>query len=212
MHLCGQLIPVVQKVTHLGHLVSNDLKDADDIAIKRGAFIGQANFILNTFKQLKSKYLYKIFTIYCMSFYGSQLWKLNEASLSPLLKSYNIALRKIFQLPYNSHRSIIYYLANGSSLLDLLSARTNSFINRCLTSCNVVVQTVAAISQGLASSTFGYNCVVLHNKTLENAASESESDWIYDLCQELMDCRDGHAMNGLSSDQNRFMLNYVSTA
>ena len=214
MYLCGQLIPLVQKVTHLGHIVSNSLNDNDDVIGKRAAFIGQVNFILNTFRMLKPQYLHKIFTIYCTSFYGSQLWKLNELALNPLLKSYNIALRKIFQLPYNSHRSILYSLANGSSLLDQLSNRTQAFIGRCLASTNRVVQVAANIGCRSARSTIGYNYVMLrlYNENRQNVSSEPGSDWIGEFCRELLDCRDGYGANGLSPEQNRVLLNFISSA
>ena len=210
IYLCGQPIPEVGSVKHLGHIINNNLDDSPDILAKRAAFIGQANFIISTFKYLTPMFLHKIFTVYCMSFFGSQLWKLEVKSLDPLVKSYNIALRKLFQLPYNSHRSVLYYLSGGSSPFDIIASRTKSFLDRCFTSPNKLISNLALQCKYLSSSTIGYNFTVLS----QNAGCSNEGNFnhINHLCLELLECRDGFSYNGLNKYENNILLNYMSSS
>lgn len=209
--LSGQIIPEVQKVQHLGHAINNKLNDVDDVIAKRAAFVGQVNFIINTFKQLKSKILYNIFNIYCMSFFGSQLWKLNAELLGPLNTSYNIALRKILQLPHNSHRAILYSMAAGRSLTEIICDRTWSFIQKCRQSCNTVVKNVTVYIDSVKSS-YMHNFVMLkYYPEMVQCNLTPVSEYTMNFCYELLDCRDGCSVNGLSSAENRALLNFIST-
>ena len=39
----GKLIEQVKSFSHLGHIITTDLDDSDDILYRRNCFVGQAN-------------------------------------------------------------------------------------------------------------------------------------------------------------------------
>ena len=46
-----------------------------------------------------------LFKSYCCLFYGSRLWKFNYPKFDKICKSWNIAIRTLLKLPYNTHTS-----------------------------------------------------------------------------------------------------------
>ena len=61
LYLNSRLLPVVDSVKHLGHVINSKLNDLSDVEAQRANFIGQVNFVLANFKSLKYPYLFKLF-------------------------------------------------------------------------------------------------------------------------------------------------------
>ena len=207
--LCGNKIPEVKEVKHLGHLISSDLDDDADIKHKRATFIGQVNFLTANFKSLRSFQLLKLFKSYCTSFYGSQTWLMDPSKFHRISASYNIALRQIFKLPYNTHRYILYYLANTCDLYSQLLHRTEIFLSFCLSSENVLVNKLSNTFYYDTSSFLGRNRILARSYIPDTSA---ESKHLLSLIRELVDCREGLATNGLSTCQTLCMLHYCCTS
>jgi len=74
----GKVIEFVSSYSHLGHVVTDSLDDGPDISKRQGDFIGQANSVRCDFRQLPSIVKYRLFSSYCTSFYGSELWHLSN--------------------------------------------------------------------------------------------------------------------------------------
>ena len=68
--------------SHLGHLLTDDLDDSDDIMKRQGDFIGQVNNVLCFFRQQASAVKYRLFCSYCTSLYGCELWQLSHNKLA----------------------------------------------------------------------------------------------------------------------------------
>ena len=65
-------------------------------------FIGYVNKLGSNFGKLQSKVFINLFKSYCL-FYGSPLWKFNSTGFDKCCKAWNIAIRKLLELPYNAH-------------------------------------------------------------------------------------------------------------
>ena len=74
----GKSIESVQSFLHLGHLITSSLVDDDDIGRCHGQFVGQVNDTLCYFRNLSSFVRYNLFLSYCTSFYGCELWSLDN--------------------------------------------------------------------------------------------------------------------------------------
>ena len=48
--------------------------------------------------------LANLFTSYCMSWYGCQIWHLSSKEIDRVATSWNIAVKKVWRLLYNTHR------------------------------------------------------------------------------------------------------------
>ena len=80
--LCGQCLPMVDSVVHLGNTLQCDLSDKLDIhLIKSMAFIQQANTVPFQFKWRDPETKMKLFNAYCLSLYGCALWRLNAPDI-----------------------------------------------------------------------------------------------------------------------------------
>ncbi len=55
---------------------------------------------------------------YCCHFYG-----FNDKNIKYIITAWNRAVRKIWNLPYDSHRTLICALNNGSNALDFIYTR-----------------------------------------------------------------------------------------
>ena len=50
-------------------------------------------------KQYRQDYPYKMYNIYCCSFYGSSIWDLSSQCVSKLYTAWNTAIRILFNVP-----------------------------------------------------------------------------------------------------------------
>ena len=60
---------------------------------------------------------------YCLSVYGCSLWTLNSSSLKVIETALNKLLRKLWNLPRNSHTTIVHSVAKCHSVSNLAFER-----------------------------------------------------------------------------------------
>ena len=85
----------------------------------------------------------KLMKAYCISFYGSVLWNLANASIRDVCVVWRKGLRLIWDLPYNIHCNLLQLLCDTLPLMDELGCRCATFITDVLESDNDVVSHVA---------------------------------------------------------------------
>ena len=97
-------LPFLKEVTHLGHILTYDLDHKPDIIRAVKDMNRKANSVLCRFSALDPCFLIKT---YCLSLYGCSLWSLSSPSIRIIEVAFNKLLRKIWNLPYNSHTGIL---------------------------------------------------------------------------------------------------------
>ena len=117
---------------HLGHLITSSLYDDEDIVRRRGDFIGQVNNVICYFRKLNSFVRNNLFRSYCTSFYGCELWSLDNHCIDDLSIAWRKGLRKIWNIPPQTHRDLIPLLNGCLPLLDEICQR---FIRFCTHIC-----------------------------------------------------------------------------
>ena len=70
-YIDGKEIAVVKKYLHLGHTISVQLDDEDDILAKRNSFCGKINNVLCYFRSCDPLVKVKLLRHYCCDYYGS---------------------------------------------------------------------------------------------------------------------------------------------
>jgi len=73
IYFCGQLLPFLDTVSHLGHLLHYDLNDTEDANSQLHDVVRKANCLLATFPRVGPFILTRLFQSYCLSLYGSGL-------------------------------------------------------------------------------------------------------------------------------------------
>ena len=110
------------KVTHLGHILSSDLNDKSDIirAVK-----GKANCIFHAVDPFVKCFLFKS---YGLSLYGCSLWSLSSSFLRIIEAILNKLLRKLWNLPRQSHSAIVHCVAHNDSISSFVFRRFLSLL------------------------------------------------------------------------------------
>jgi len=112
------MIDNVDRFSHVGHIITSSLFDGDDIVQRRNTFVGQTNNVLCFLNKLNTIFRLKLFKSYCTSIYGAELWALDNANIETFCVTWRKALRRILQLPYNSHSYFLRSLSNTLPVYD----------------------------------------------------------------------------------------------
>ena len=102
--LNGNDIEWVSKIKHLGNNLDISCNDELDCQIKTSHFIGHVNKLIVNFGHLLGYVLNKLSKLYCYSFYGSQMWRLGSLYFNKICTAWNIAVCKICNPSYTTHR------------------------------------------------------------------------------------------------------------
>ena len=68
----------------LGHVITHDCDDSEDINAKKRSLIGQMNKIICTFRKVNCFTMTKLVKSYCISFYGAEIWDLSHSDIESL--------------------------------------------------------------------------------------------------------------------------------
>ena len=100
--------------------------------------------MMSHYSHLQPNVLSRLFKSYCCSFYGSFLWQYNSRGFEKMCITWNKAVRKMYSLPYHTHRWILGPLTNQRHIKYQLFARdikllhsikcqiSNSIVRECL--------------------------------------------------------------------------------
>ena len=150
-------------VTHLGHRISHNLKDKEDILRAIKDLNRKANSVLYTFSFIDIFTLCFLIKTYCLSLYGCTLWSLSSVSLKLLQTSINKVFRRVWCLPRCSHTSIVLSIANMDFVHNCIQKRSNKFLSSCLASKVLLVKLIFSDCSQLAYTQVGYN--VMYNQS-----------------------------------------------
>ena len=145
LYLNGEMLEWTDTFKHLGNVFTADQKDDSDSQLKRGHFDRSVNGLCYKFEYtlLNSAVATRPFQNYCCSFYGSQTWNLSSSSFEFIFTAWNKAARKIFPLPYNTHRCLPPFIVQSSHMRNQLVERFRTFFATCMSSENLLINLLA---------------------------------------------------------------------
>ena len=136
MILCGNKLPWVDNIKHLGSLLTNDSDMmGSDTMQKRASYINRNNEFIQEFHFAHPISKVKINNSSNTSFYGCVLWDLFGKESLRLEKTWNVSMRKLLNLPRNAHRYLIEPISNTRHIISSLYSRFVRFIDKII-SCN----------------------------------------------------------------------------
>jgi hypothetical protein len=158
----GKPLENVKQYTHLGHIISSTFLDPQDVTYRRNCFVGQTNNLLCFFSQLDLTVKLKLFKSYCSSMYGCELWSLSDDCIQIFCTAWRTGLRRVLNLPCNSHSFFLPVLSSTLPIVDELCKRSARFITSCLHSKNHLVRSISRHSLIFAkyNSLLGSNALV----------------------------------------------------
>ena len=83
-----------------------------------------------------------LFSAYCSSHYGAELWDLDCSALDVYGAAWRTGLRRIWQLPCNSHGHLVALMSMTAPLLDTIRQRFVNFIIGCINSPSALVVSI----------------------------------------------------------------------
>ena len=156
-YFCGQQLPFLDTVSHLGHLLHHNLSDVQDINFKLRDMVRKANCLFATFPRVGPYILTRLFQSYCLSLYGSGLWSLSSPAIQNIEVAFNKILRRIWSLSPRSHSRIVHLAANLHSLFNVIYRRSKSLLFAAAQCPSLFVRTVFRDSSLYCFSFCGYN-------------------------------------------------------
>ena len=122
----GTDVSTCKKTIHLGNVLSttNKYEMVFDGIKKCNCSV---NRFMSEFDSLQTVVKNKLLHQYCCALYGSQLWPLWHDSVNKMCIQWCNALRKVWKLPYGSHRDLIPLIAECIPLDVALSIGLYSF-------------------------------------------------------------------------------------
>lgn len=140
-YLSGQELSVCSKTKYLGHIITDQVLDDDDMYRQRRKLYAQANMLCRKFHWCSEHVKYNLFRSYCTPLYTAPLWvKYKKASFQKLKVAYNDCLRILLKKPRWTSASELFCSARISSFEALLRNLMYKFICRLNSSQNGVVQ------------------------------------------------------------------------
>ena len=159
---CGQQLPFVDTVTHLGHLLRYDLNDNEDINDKLRSMVRKANCLFASFPRVGSPILSRLFQSYCLSLYGSSLWSLSSPLLRNIEVAFNKILRRIWHLPNRCHTRILHLVAGLDSIFNVVAKRSKYLLYAASNCPSSLTRSIFRDSSSLCYTFAGYNFLFAH--------------------------------------------------
>ena len=145
-----------EKTVRLGNVLSTTEKyEMVFDGIK--TFNCSVNRFMSEFGSLQTVVKNKLFHQYCCALNGSQLWPLWHDSVNKMCIEWRNSLRKVWKLPYCSHRDLIPLIPECISLDVTLVYRFIKFYRTVALSDNMVVNCIANAMTFAYRSTMGQN-------------------------------------------------------
>jgi hypothetical protein len=206
VELNGCKIEWSDHVKHLGNYVCTALDDDRDCKYKTSCFIGSSNKVIANFGYLSTATKWKLFTAYCTSYYGSQMWNLSCKYLSRLYVQWNKVVRRLMHLPAQTHTWMLGPLHDSLHIRIQLEIRTLTFIWKCLSHTNPLVNSVFNNAKFDARGPVGANIAhfrasygIRTNSELSDCIAQikqsnaltNEQYALISVAKDLLGCRDG---------------------
>ena len=216
----------MDKVKHLGNFINKDCNEIPDCNFKKSLFIGYVNKLRSNFGMLQSNVLINLFKSYCCSYYGSHLWKFNSTGFDKFCKAWNIAIRKLLELPYNAHVYLLGPLVKQINIREQIYVRNYRFLWNAFRSENHIVSTCmkmalvnsnTCIGYKLAFYRYRYNLYMHSNinssiKLLSSSNLSDEQVAIVNNLSTLVSVKSGsHDIHGFNFNEVNDLIHHIST-
>jgi hypothetical protein len=135
----GNQLQFSDKVSHLGHILTFNLRDKDDIIRATKDLNLKANYILSSLKCVNPSVKSFLLNSFCLSLYGCVLWSLSTPDINIIQVALNHHLRRIWKLPRNSHTAVCHCLGQVPAIRNILLKRFMPFRTSALSSSSPLV-------------------------------------------------------------------------
>lgn len=138
--LSNNSLEVCKKIKYLGHFITDDMNDDDDIYRQCCKLYAQANTIARKFSCCSTQVKVALFKAYCTPLYTAHLWSFyKKSSMQKLQVAYNDAMRILLKIPRGGSASQMFVSVGVSTLKALLRNLMFKFMRRLDESTNSIM-------------------------------------------------------------------------
>jgi hypothetical protein len=141
--IAGQIVKWVDTTKHLGNYISYNMREANEVAHKRGDLIGRTNYVLSTFMRADPVVKREIFNSQCTHLYGTEAWQLNDSEVHSFVTAWNQGVRRVFALPRCTHSRYLQAFVKRQHVLDQMYKRCFRLYMNMIKSNNTRVASLA---------------------------------------------------------------------
>ena len=123
IRLDGKALDWTTSIKHLGNYIRSDLSESDEMRHKQCDFIGRFNGLIARYHDAIPEVLMQLTGSYCTHLYGSQAWQFTDKNMNRMIITWQKAIRRIWKLPYHSHRVLLCGLNEGKHVYDNIFTR-----------------------------------------------------------------------------------------
>jgi hypothetical protein len=229
MFLCGNPLPWVSSLVHLGTRVTNQIDGCQqDMKQKIARYIDKNCSLLQEFSFAHPSTKIRLNNIYNCHFSGSQVWNLFSQGAASFEGTFNRSIKIMAGLPYSTHRYLIEPLAETKHMKIKLMRDYLGFIRRIRDSPKPVLRQLYRVASSDVRTVTGSNLrniLLLTDKMqvddlepslVENIMYHKIEDkdmWRVGLVKELLDLKHGEVLlpEGWSTEELDMILDYVCT-
>ena len=163
MTLCGNPLPWSPSCKHLGNTIVSTAKAEageirfQDIKNKRAGFIDKTNDLLQEFYFAHPSTIANVNMIKNSHFYGSVLWRIGSNYMDKFEKTWNVAFRRMFGLPYATHCYLVEPVSGQTHAKTLMARMFLTFIQTIRTSKKSSLRNLLKVIEYDTRSATGHN-------------------------------------------------------
>ncbi|XP_069363417.1 uncharacterized protein [Maniola hyperantus] len=144
LKLHGVALNRVHKFKYLGHLLTENLGDDDDMERERRALSVRANMVARRFARCTDAVKVTLFKAYCTSLYSASLWfQYTQRAYNALRVQYNNAFRILLRQPRFCSASAMFAEARTDGFDAIWRKKTASLLSRVRGSSNGILRMIA---------------------------------------------------------------------
>ena len=106
---------------------------------------------------MEPKLVINLLSVYSTALYGSNLWQVNSVEYQKLIRSWNTAVKIIYDLPYSTHVRLLEPLSPVPRLESVLTSRYLGFVENLSKSAKPPVKLLFELSNSDLGSQTGQN-------------------------------------------------------
>ena len=179
VQLNGVKLPWVDTAKHLGNLLSSRInfscripETKTDLLQKRAILFDKVHQIQQQFCYLNPRLVVKLLSIYSTALYGSCLWQLASDEHLKLNRSWNVAVKMIWDLPHSTHTRFVEPLSPVPHLEAVLMSRYIGFVENLMKTQKSLLRLILNSCCADLSSQTGQNLEFLLKKYKKLTAKE----------------------------------------
>ena len=140
IYLNNEKLSYVDSFYYLGHIITSDISDDEDIKREIRSLSARGNALIRTFKFCNDEVKLNLFKTYCYSFYCGSLWcNYKSATMNRLRVTYNNVMRRLANYPMFHSASMMFVSLNVKGFKELRRAMMYSMRTRLSRSSNRVI-------------------------------------------------------------------------